>query len=163
MKIRETPNWLSKQNRDEQRKHLYTVLYDLLSALSYLHKPIEGTLTSHHNLKPNNILVYREKLVIADLGCSHLRSIEMGSETEGRYGLGAYAYQPPECWRSTGVFAGGGHGRSFDVWAMGCIMVEVAILIVHGWESGKVMQFRDARTPSWRLHDDARRKLTRWW
>lgn len=145
MKMKYAPDWLLRQTRDEQRKYLYTVLYDLISALAYLHKEIEGKLTSHHDLKPNNILVYREKLVIADLGCSHLRSIEMGSETEGKYGLGTYEYQPPECWKKTGIFAGGYHGRSFDVWAMGCIMIDVAILISYGWESEKVMQFRAER------------------
>lgn len=144
MKVKHAPDWLLTQTRNEQRKYLYTVLHDLISALAYLHKEIEGKLTSHHDLKPNNVLVYREKLVIADLGCSHLRSAEMGSETEV-FGLGTYAYLPPECLTDNGLIAGGLHGRSLDVWAMGCIMIEVAILIAYGWESGKVMQFRESR------------------
>ena len=145
MKVKDALDRLPKQNRDEQRKYSCTLLYDSVSALAYLHKEIEGELTSHHNLKSNNILVYRDKLVIADLGCCHLRPIGMGSETEGKYGLGTYAYQLPECWTDTGVRQDGVHGRSFDVWAMGCIMVEVASLIFYGWESRKVMRFREAR------------------
>lgn len=146
MMMKRPPSWLAEQSRDEQRKHLYTVLYDLISALAYLHKEIDGKSTSHHDLKPHNVLVYPEKLVIADLEYSHLRSIDAGSESEGKWGLGTYAYMPPECWTGDGANAGGSHGRGFDMWAMGCIMIEVAVLIVNGWESEKVGQFREARS-----------------
>lgn len=144
MKMKNAPDWLPKHDRDEQQKHLYTVLYELISALAYLHREIEGELTSHHDLKPNNILVYREKLVLADLGCCHLRSVD-DTGTEGVYGLGTYPYHPPEYWTDNGTPRRGVYGRSFDVWAMGCIMVDVAILIVYGWESGKVKEFKEAR------------------
>lgn len=139
------PEWLPKQTDDERRKYLCSVIYKLISALTYLHKEIDGQITSHHDLKPKNILVYREELVITDFGRSHLRSVVMGSETEGIKGLGTYAYQPPEYFGDDGTPARGSHGRSFDVWAMGCIMSEVAVIIAYGWESEKVKQFRKER------------------
>src|ERR1700743_1812306 len=40
--------------RDEQRKWIYHEILSLLSAVSFLHRDIDGEITSHHDLKPEN-------------------------------------------------------------------------------------------------------------
>lgn len=133
---------LSKQDR---QTYLYRSIYALISSISYLHKDVGGTVTAHHDLKPRNILVVNGELKIADFGHSHLRPILDGSATEGVSGLGTYEYQPPEYWNDDGSRAQVRHGRAFDVWAVGCIVIELATLVVHDWPSEMVNTFRNAR------------------
>ena len=83
--------------------------------------------------------------MISDLGRSHLRPHDEGSSTEGVKGLGTFEYQPPEYWQDNGTRAKVKHGRAFDIWSMGCILIELATLAIHGWESGMIMKFRNER------------------
>lgn len=139
------PAWLQGLPKPERRAYLHRFIYALVSGLAFLHREKDGTITAHHDLKPQNILVFGQELKIADFGRSHLRPLAKGSETEGTSGLGTYKYHPPEYWNEYGYRAEGKHGRAFDVWSMGCIIVEIAILIVHGWGSEKVTEFRNQR------------------
>ncbi|KAL9596846.1 MAG: hypothetical protein Q9219_005516 [cf. Caloplaca sp. 3 TL-2023] len=149
MKHRSPPAWLQSgsavEQRREQRKFLYHSIYALVSGLSSLHLETDGTITAHHDLKPRNILIFGRDLKIADFGRSHLHLQIQGSETAVNSGLGTYEYQPPEYWTDDGHHAEVKHGRKFDMWSMGCIVIELATLIVYGWESGKVTEFRQRR------------------
>ncbi len=133
---------LSKQDR---QTYLYRSIYELVSSISYLHRDVGGMVTAHHDLKPRNILVVKDKMKIADFGHSHLRPIIDGSATEGVSGLGTYEYQPPEYYNQDGSRAEVKHGRAFDVWAVGCIVIELATLVVHDWQSEMVTEFRNQR------------------
>ena len=138
------PNVARLSKRDRQ-SYLYRSIYALVSGVSYLHRDVDGIFTAHHDLKPRNILLVNDKLKIADFGHSHLRPILEGSATEGISGLGTYEYQPPEYWNSDGSRAQFRHGRAFDVWAVGCIVIELATLAVHDWQSEMVNMFRNER------------------
>ena len=139
------PSNIAMLSEYERQARLYRFIYDLVFSISFLHREIDGMFTSHHDLKPRNILVVIDELKIADFGHSHLRSIGEGSATEGAPGLGTYEYQPPEYWNEDGSRAQVKHGRAFDVWAAGCIILELATLIVHGWQSHMVTEFRNER------------------
>ena len=143
------PGWLQDvppEERDRKRRgYLYHAIYELVTGLSFLHREMDGKFTSHHDLKPKNILIFGKKLKIADFGRSHLRSIIQGSETEGKSGLGTYEYQPPEYRKKDGSRAKVKLGRSFDIYSMGCIILDLATLIAYGWESEKVTEFRRRR------------------
>ena len=141
----QTPFNITTLSEQECQAYLYRSIYALVSGISHLHKEVDGIVTAHNDLKPRNILVVNNKLNIADFGHSHLRPIMEGSATEGASGLGTYEYQPPEYWNQDGSRAQIKHGRAFDVWAMGCIIIELATLIVHGWQSGMIEQFRNER------------------
>lgn len=154
MTLNQTPSWLKGKGWSDQRSFLYKSLYDILSGLAYLHREIDGMVTSHHDLKPRNILVVGETFMICDFGRAHLMPLDQGSETEGRSGLGTFAYHPPEYWNDDGTRASMSHGRAFDVWAMGCIMIEVVVLIAYGWESGMLKKFKGERSA---LLDEERR------
>ncbi|KAL8976584.1 MAG: hypothetical protein Q9205_007435 [Flavoplaca limonia] len=138
------PPWLQGSEPSETRGFLYRSIYALVSGLSFLHRENKGTITAHHDLKPKNILVFGQDLKIADFGSSHLRPLAEGSETQRRP-LGTYEYHPPEYWNDDGFQARLNHGRAFDIWSMGCIIIELATLIVHGWESEKISGFRNQR------------------
>ena len=137
------PAPLQGLSRQERQAYIYHSMYALLSGLSYLHKEKDGLITSHHDLKPSNILVIGQDFKIADLGRSHLLHADEGSKTGGP--LGTYEYQPPEYYQDQGNKAKIRHGRAFDIWAIGCIFMELAILIVYDWKLEKVSEFRRER------------------
>ena len=126
----------------DRRVYILRAMYELVSALASLHREKDSTITSHHDLKPKNILVFGKGLKLADFGCSHIRSVAENSETGESRALGTYAYQPPEYWDNNGFRAHRKHGRAFDMWAMGCIIVEMATLVVFGWEAKMINQFK---------------------
>lgn len=138
------PAGMQNLDKPQRRDILYRYIYGLVSCLSSLHRGYDGTFTSHHDLKPENILVIEEELKIADFGQSHLRSLTQGSETEAPH-VGTYEYQPPEYWKNDGSRSILKHGRAFDIWSMGCICIELATLIVYGWESSMITEFRNQR------------------
>ena len=129
----------------ERQAYIYRSIYALISSISYLHRDVDGKVTAHHDLKPRNILLVDDEMKIADFGHSHLRPILEGSATKRVSGLGTYEYQPPEYWNNDGSRAEVEHGRAFDVWAMGCIMIELATLVAHDWQSRKVIEFKEER------------------
>ncbi|KAL8999889.1 MAG: hypothetical protein Q9188_005787 [Gyalolechia gomerana] len=139
-----TPN--STEN-EQIRIGLFRQVYALVSGLSYLHRELEGEFTSHHDIKPSNILVFGQEFKLADFGNSHLHPSDLGSATDNNV-LGTYEYQPPEYWDDNGLKAPLRHGRAFDAWAIGCVIIEVATLIVYGWSSQVVSRFRNARLES---------------
>ena len=133
---------LSKEGR---QMYIYRFIYELVSGVSYLHREVDGEVTAHYDLKPRNILLVDNRLKIGDFGHSHLRPILEGSATNRASGLGTYEYQPPEYYKEDGSRAQIKHGRAFDVWATGCILIELATLVVYGWQSQMITKFRDER------------------
>lgn len=149
MVLPQPPTWIQEEKLKtaERRSYVYRTIYELVSSLSFLHRERAGLVTAHHDLKPSNILVFGKELKIADLGRSHLRPVGMGSQTVASdgLGLGTYEYQPPEYWNNNGQRSEMKHGRAFDIWSMGCIIIELATLVVYGWKTRKVSEFRIKR------------------
>lgn len=139
------PSNVARLSKQDRQAYLYRSIYEFVSSISYLHRDAGGMVTAHHDLKPRNILMVKDKLKIADFGHSHLRPIIEGSATDGISGLGTYEYQPPEYWNQDGSRAQVKHGRAFDVWAVGCILIELVTLVVDDWQSAMVKMFRDER------------------
>ena len=153
---RQTPSNVVALSRKERQNFLYRCIYGLVSGVSYLHSEIEGSLATHHDLKPGNILWVGGELKIADFGHSHVRPVIEGSRTEGESEVGTYEYHPPEYWNSDGSRSEVKPGRDLDIWALGCIIIELLILVIHDWETGEMARFARER------HDsrDPRRKKT---
>lgn len=145
MKRARPPDWLQALPAPDRRACLYRFIYALVSGLSFLHREKGGTITAHHDLKPKNILVFGQELKIADFGRSHLRFLYQGSATEAGSHLGTYEYQPPEYWEQDGTRALVEHGRAFDLWSLGCIIIEIATLIAYDWDPTKMVEFKDRR------------------
>lgn len=136
------PNFLgvSHDLRDEKcrKTYLYSTMISLVSALAYIHRQIDGAITCHHDLKPENVLLFGDVWKISDFGSSRLKPFTEGSQTERNH-LGTAEYQPPEYGRVSK------HGRAFDIWSMGCIFVQLEVLAVYGWETQKLSNFADER------------------
>ena len=148
MNERSTPSNVRSLSRKERQDFLYRCIYSLVSGLCYLHSEIEGTIATHHDLKPGNVLWVDGELKIADFGHSHLRSVIEGSRTEGKSEVGTYEYQPPEYWNDDGSRSETKPGRDLDIWAMSCIILELLVLVIYDWQSGELARFARER------HDD---------
>lgn len=102
----------------------------------------------HLDLKPSNILITGKgsarTLVITDLGQAYFRQIRTGRGSGGYSAItpnaGGTTYAPPD----QQIDSKGHIHRSFDVWSFGCILLEVVVFIIQGWEGLK--EFRDDRT-----------------
>lgn len=88
----------------------------------------------HHDLKPENLLYYREpgakhgRFVIADFGSGKVSTYRSGS-INTHSATGTPTYEPPEAEYE------GATSRPYDVWSMGCVFLELLIWAVLGLES----------------------------
>ncbi|TLD11909.1 hypothetical protein PspLS_11278 [Pyricularia sp. CBS 133598] len=148
---------------------LYAALRGLASALSSMHKMVidkDVFKAYHHDLRPANILIGPVKgtaaaaresdtpkdapwtFHLADFGLSNLKREREPSVTFWKGNNGHY--QGPEARAEALV------GRALDVWAFGCMMIEVATYIRDG--PGGVTNFRKEKViePKGHLEPDKR-------
>ncbi|KAI3321996.1 kinase-like domain-containing protein, partial [Xylariaceae sp. AK1471] len=106
----------------------------------------------HGDLKPENILWYKEnsgfgKLVISDMGLSRTHRFVSRSYVPNRKVPASPKYRPPECDYINGVMS-----RTFDIWTLGCIFLEMLCWLLGDFEL--LQQMEDERmTPSIRGQD----------
>lgn len=87
---------------------------------SYFHDMCRGVADfhardmAHHDLKPENFLIFGSKIVLADLGLSKVQLCVRPNSFDLAFTL---AYRPPEF-----LFIGTGKGKPSDVWALGVIL-----------------------------------------
>ncbi|KAI0885986.1 uncharacterized protein GGS22DRAFT_159532 [Annulohypoxylon maeteangense] len=88
----------------------------------------------HGDLKPENILVSERSgeygvLQIADMGSAKIHSVPTSLRQVGTTSLaGTIRYQPPEVQTTIS----GKRSRAYDIWSMGCILLELTIWLLHG-------------------------------
>ena len=92
------------------------IAYQIIKGVSYLH----SHLIIHRDLKPDNILYNdKENLVcIADFGLSKRITYD---DFESYEDVGTMPYKPPDVLLGN-LF----YGCSFDVWSIGCVLIELA-------------------------------------
>jgi serine/threonine protein kinase len=103
------------------RYAVYRETAGIADALKVLHENRNGTFIMHCDIKPANILIQKGVFKLADFGLSKLKDSEDSSKTD--WYRGTALYSPPERESSTGV------GRGRDVWAFGCVLLEIALMI----------------------------------
>lgn len=109
---------------------IYTSIYGLADALRNIHeftfqdKNVEISKTGyHHDLRPANILVRDGTFIITDFGLSKLKPDSQTSKSRLRGGYDDYL--APESFNEAD-WTNGSVGRALDVWALGCILAEIA-------------------------------------
>lgn len=130
------------------RDFIYESILTIVSALAYVHSDRDGQWTGHYDIKPANVLLFNQygKWVwkLSDFGHSNLKLV--GTRPgKGRH-IGTLDYQPPEYWNAltrAEVYL------SFDVFAMGCIVIQLATLIAYPqWDKNQVKAFHELRGDS---------------
>ncbi|KAI9675505.1 MAG: Ankyrin repeat domain-containing protein 44 [Trizodia sp. TS-e1964] len=91
----------------------------LNSALLYLH----NSRIKHRDLKPQNILIFNNKILITDFGTAHDWSDESHSTTYGPVGPWTMNYAPPE------VHDQGSRSSSSDIWSLGCVYLDMITVL----------------------------------
>ena len=93
----------------------------LVDALRVLHEDRNGKFIIHCDIKPANVLIQKGMFKLADFGLSRFKDSGEGSKTEWHRGTALYA--PPERELPMGI------GRGRDAWALGCVLLEIALMI----------------------------------
>ncbi|KAK0646795.1 kinase-like domain-containing protein [Cercophora newfieldiana] len=128
-------------------RSIYAAIHGLADALCHIHNftlhdgsnsTAIGMVGYHHDLRPANILVHRRTFVIADFGLSRLKPNDADSKTKLHGGVDDYL--GPESFDYE-TWTNGSVGRPLDVWALGCILIELATFI----EGRGIAAFRDRR------------------
>lgn len=119
-------------------KQTITQLCGLADALHALHNYKDQGNYRHGDLKPENILRFRDStcvgvLKIADMGLAkhHNDATAVRKKaTSAKYGT--VRYEPPEVVTNRLDKA---RSRLYDIWSMGCIMLECVIWLMYGYEA----------------------------
>ncbi|KAK1531889.1 CMGC protein kinase [Colletotrichum paranaense] len=134
----------------------------IADALSYIHDPndtdhldINGKRLygRHGDIKPENVLWFksngRGNLVLSDLGLTRTHGQESRSNRPGAEIPVSPNYRPPEC----DIEGNEGRiSRSFDIWTLGCLILEFIVWTLDGWKG--YQEFKQKRmSPYINSHD----------
>lgn len=114
----------------------------LSSAIEQVHNFVERRINlnligCHHDLRPKNILISGESLLLADFGLSRFKALSESSATIFKQGAGDYL--APEC-EDLNRFQKLVVRRSSDIWSFGCILAEAVTYMVLGPDGVKRFQ-----------------------
>lgn len=125
--------WMASDIRPLTPALILEVLKQLLGMSNALHN-LHGHNIRHGDLKPENILRFRDgttigTLKLGDMGLAKLHSESTSfrnSKTQTR--IGTMRYEAPE----VVVSSNQPRSRRYDIWSMGCIILEFAIWLQYG-------------------------------
>lgn len=135
-----------KSQRFFSDRFFFLALCGIASAIQKVHTFMSEELDikfigCHYDLKPKNILVMDDALILADFGIARLKEETDDSKTVFKQGSGHYL--APECANVIDGFQRHSIGRSSDIWSFGCILVELLTSIDLG--TGELEDFRSLR------------------
>lgn len=100
---------------EKQRDILYRGFGCLCNALLYLHQ----NNIRHEDLKPQNVLIHGDNILLTDFGFSLDFSDDSVSTTTGRPSAWTLRYSAPE------VLDFEPRNRATDIWSLGCVLLEM--------------------------------------
>ena len=117
------------------RYAVYRETVGLVDALAELHDDKYGQFMIHCDIKPTNVLIQKGTFKLADFGLSRLKDSDETSKTT--WYLGTAMYSPPE----KEILM----GRGRDIWALGCVLLEIAFMIRYAFQPELVFCDPDIR------------------
>lgn len=145
LRLPRPPDWLlTGPGCPPYCKVLFAQTKGIVDALSFLHaKTLHAGFVIHRDIKPSNILILNGTFKLADFGSSRIKASEETSKTE--WAMGTPLYEPPEK-ANEGLDT---HGRARDVWALGCVLLEILSLLIYGFrDRAAVDHFENERINS---------------
>ncbi|KAK7917988.1 hypothetical protein PG985_009862 [Apiospora marii] len=120
----------SREVDPEHRKRMLRSFFgSLATALAYIHsKNIR-----HKDIKPNNVLVKGDRVLLSDFGTSRI-CLEGHSTTRGGSPEGTPRYWAPE------VGDGADRNTASDIWSLGCVFLEMATTLF-GYSHSDMLKF----------------------
>lgn len=136
----------------------YAALTGLASALAKTHRLVleeekhgieVEAIGYHHDLRPPNVLVSHDSFILADFGLGSLKDAESLSLTPYKPISGDYI--APECTDMEEMPQT--VNRAIDVWAFGCLILEVVTYMLRGLDgirSFRARRLTPGRLPQWK-------------
>ncbi|KAL8872717.1 MAG: hypothetical protein Q9174_001695 [Haloplaca sp. 1 TL-2023] len=138
MTSNETPNVPPNLNDQICGRHfLLESITSIVEAVAYCHAEIDGIWCGHYDIKPRNILLFQDNAGrwLWKLGDFGLSTIKEDRDVGTGGNVGTRQYQPPESDTESDSHL---HGPSFDVFSTGCIVLQLATLLVFPWKHGMI-------------------------
>ena len=121
----------------QEIRNVFDAVRGLASGLHYLHNfhllaIAEGSeeITKQgyrHDIKPRNILVRGNILILVDFGRSRLKDVDEDTKTNWKNSLPTYG--APESHYPV-TLAALEIGQAFDIWSFGCVLSEIATFVI---------------------------------
>ncbi|CAL8584760.1 hypothetical protein XPA_010346 [Xanthoria parietina] len=149
MMSKETPNMPPKLDDPVfRRSFLLKSITSIAEAVAYCHSEIDGTWCGHYDIKPKNIFLFQgsaERWLwkLGDFGLSTIKADrDIGTIDE----VGTSEYHPPEYYGNPKSHQ---YGPSFDVFSTGCVVLQLATLLVLPWEHSMIKALKSelSQTP----------------
>ncbi|KAK2044256.1 HET-domain-containing protein [Colletotrichum somersetense] len=150
--------WETYKGDPLDKTNLKWVICQLTGLFSALEELNSGN-CRHGDLKPENILLFNNKdnsiLQIADLGLAAFHAkdattrVRIAANMVTKTPPGTSRYEPPEMNedRETTMSTWGPRSRAYDMWSMGCVVLEMLIWLSYGFE--KVVELRRETAYFW--------------
>lgn len=134
--------------KQELRRFVYSdAMLGLASGVTYIHREINGLVGYHRDIKPSNLLLFQgaggsEMWKICDFGSSNLKIL---GDTGTTNIVTSTEWAPAEFFTDQYNKDGQTHGRSHDVFSLGCVFLELATILHQGWGSDGIPELRKRR------------------
>lgn len=102
--------------KSKYAQQVYYKIGCLISAIAYLHEQK----IRHKDLKPSNILLSRDRIWLTDFGSATDFTLLSQSATDNERGTPRYFAPEMAAWQPS--------GRAADIFALGCILLEIMVL-----------------------------------
>jgi serine/threonine protein kinase len=144
--------WLEKGAEDMSREDLRRFVYfdamlGIASGLTYIHREIDGRVGYHRDIKPGNLLLFRKEekgpvWKICDFGSSNLKPT---GDTGTKNTVTSHYWAPIEFFEDRNGEDGQTHGRSHDIFSLGCVFLYLVTIVHCGRGDGGIPKFESLR------------------
>ncbi|KAH0553389.1 hypothetical protein GP486_006540 [Trichoglossum hirsutum] len=131
LRLSEAPPWLRQSTSTASTSNcgvIFGQTLGIVDALALIHNKMDKTsFIIHRDIKPYNILIRKGVFKLADFEFACIKDAEDTSKTI--WWVGTPLYAPPE----RTLHHAESTGRARDTWAMGCVILEILVLLCSGF------------------------------